>query len=117
MKIHVDMRDGVPVIVYAYERGVTGDTFREDNTMVDPIAPGGPPDHTKDEKPPLRHPGFYVGDDYVEWTKNKIALLNYNSAALRDVPKLQPVQQQMLDTNNRELAMMNALAQKAGIVP
>ena len=108
------MRDGVPIVVYAFDAHIAGNTYKEDNTMVDPIAPGGP--DMGQEKPPIHHPGFYIGDDAVEWVKNKIALLKYNSDVLRGTPKLAPVQQQMLDQNNRELSMMMALAMKAGIL-
>lgn len=116
MKLRIDMRDGLPIVVYAFDRGVAGNIYKEEKTMVDPISAGGPDTGPADEKPPLRHPGFYTGEDYVEWAKNRIACLDYNSAVFASTPKLEPVQRQMLDQNNKELAMMKALAEKAGIV-
>lgn len=33
---------------------------------------------------PLRHPGFYKGDDCVEWAKNMAAIKRYQADSLRN---------------------------------
>lgn len=125
MKIRVDIvplpsgEDYPKVVYYGFTGNITGKVYTEEKDMVDPIAPGGPDpglNPAQPEKPPLRHPGFYKGDDAVEWAKNKIALMKYNSATIRGTPKLSPVHEQMLAENDRELNMMMALAMKAGIL-
>lgn len=80
--------------------------------MATPIAPTGPlPKGVGDEPPPaLVHPGFYTGDDPIEWAKNRAAICRYNAAQLRS--QKSDAARPLIEHNEREEKMFSTLLQK-----
>lgn len=74
--------------------------------MAAPIKAVIPP-NVGDKRPPEpRHPGFYTGSDPKEWARNKAAQLRYITAGLRAIASGQG----LLDANEREITMLEALS-------
>jgi hypothetical protein len=83
-----------------------------ERTMATPISKGGPLD-----KPQAKavHPGFYKGDDAVEWARNQAALRRHQLVTMREGMYADtPVVQQSMVGIEAEAAMFEALVKKAG---
>lgn len=76
--------------------------------MVEPLKTGGPlPQGVGDAPTEPKHPGFYQGDDAVEWAKNKIALLQHVSFHLRQ--QKSPAADPLISANEHEAQMLQHL--------
>lgn len=53
------------------------------------------------------HPGFYTGEDPVEWARNRAALYRYHNIQLREQNSASA--EPLIAANEREIAMFEAL--------
>jgi hypothetical protein len=84
--------------------------------MATPISKGGPPvvDLSGAEKQARQHPGFYRGDDAVEWATNQAQIRRHQIAEMREGAYAdRPAIQQRIEHIAREAEMFEHLVKKA----